>query len=185
MNIRFLSLMLLTFIFIACNQNGQGNDNAQTATAPGHDQMIAVMHPTEGNDTYGTITFTREGDDVRVQATIEGLEANGRHGFHIHQYGDCSASDGTSAGGHFTPIDMPHGAPTDQERHMGDMGNLDSDQNGVANIDYVDPVIEMSGNNSILGRGIIVHAGEDDLTTQPTGDAGGRLGCAVIGVAQP
>lgn len=143
----------------------------------------AVIHSTDGNSAEGVITFTQVNDGIRVQATINGLSADGVHGFHIHEYGDCRADDGTSAGGHYNPQDMDHGAPTDSERHVGDLGNLTADGDGTATVDYVDPVLSFSGTNSILGYGVIVHAGEDDFVTQPTGDAGGRIGCGVIGVA--
>ena len=184
MKLRFLSLIILPFAFMACDTNDVTTEPANGNQVQ-HDQLIAVMHPTEGNEAQGIITFTREGDGVRVQGTISGLDANSRHGFHIHEFGDCSADDGTSAGDHFAPEEMPHGAPTDEERHMGDMGNVETNEDGEAQINYVDPMMEIEGENTILGRGVIVHAEEDDLQTQPTGDAGGRLGCGVIGVAQP
>src|SRR5690625_4266767 len=132
------------------------------------EMATAVIHPTQG---------------IRVEANISGLSADALHGFHIHEYGDCRADDGTSAGGHYNPQGMDHGAPTDSERHIGDLGNLSANSDGVATLDYVDPVLSFSGANSIIGYGVIVHAGEDDFVTQPTGDAGGRIGCGVIGVA--
>ncbi|MEX0928910.1 MAG: superoxide dismutase family protein [Balneolales bacterium] len=171
-----LSIFILPIVFIACSQ-----ETSDSTSGSENDQLITVIHPTEGNDASGSVTFTREADGVRVNATVSGLEPDSRHGFHIHEFGDCSASDGTSAGGHFSPEEMPHSAPTDDERHMGDLGNLQSDQDGVATVNFVDPIIEM---DRILGRGVIIHAGEDDYETQPTGDAGARLGCGVIGVAQ-
>ena len=144
---------------------------------------IAVLHPTEGNDVHGVVTFTKVADGVKVSADVRGLTP-GKHGFHIHQYGDCSAPDGTSAGGHFSPMNMKHGAPTDQERHEGDMGNIVADSTGVATLDWVDSRLSFSGPNSIIGRGVIVHAGEDDLKSQPTGAAGARVACGVIGIAK-
>ncbi|MDX1590391.1 MAG: superoxide dismutase family protein [Balneolaceae bacterium] len=149
------------------------------------EQAVAVIHPTEGNAIEGYATFTQADDGVRVQAMVSGLDAEALHGFHIHQYGDCRASDGTSAGGHFNPEDNPHASPTDDVRHVGDLGNLPTNEDGVAEIDYTDTHISLSGPNSILGRGVIVHAGEDDFESQPTGAAGARLGCGVIGVANP
>ena len=149
------------------------------------DQAVAVMHATEGNSAEGTVIFTQTDEGVRVEASISGLDANSLHGFHIHEYGDCRASDGTSAGGHFDPEDMEHGGPDDEIRHVGDLGNLESDADGNATADYVDSRLQLSGMMSILGRGLIVHAEEDDLESQPTGDAGARLSCGVIGVANP
>ncbi|MEX0771565.1 MAG: superoxide dismutase family protein [Balneolales bacterium] len=178
-----LTLLVLPIILISCTQE-TNTDNSTAEVSAVHDELIAVIHPTEGNEINGTVTFTREGDGVTVDATVSGLEPDSNHGFHIHEFGDCSADDGTSAGGHYSPENMPHGAPDDMERHMGDLGNLGSDQNGIATVNFTDSVLELQGESGILGRGVIVHAGEDDLETQPTGDAGARLGCAVIGVAQ-
>ncbi|MEX1063603.1 MAG: superoxide dismutase family protein [Balneolaceae bacterium] len=184
-----LPLFALSLVFISCEQ--QTETPAQTdmtepdEDVPVFDRLVAVIHPTDGNEASGVVTFSREGDDIRVIATISDLEPESRHGFHIHEYGDCSADDGTSAGGHFSPYGMRHGAPTDDERHMGDMGNLAVDEEGVATIDYVDTTLELEGAFSIAGRGVVVHAGEDDLESQPTGDAGARIGCGVIGISQP
>ena len=139
-----------------------------------HDRLVSVIHPTEGNDITGVISFSREGDNVRIIATVTGLEPESMHGLHIHEYGDCTEGDGTSAGEHYDPFGMPHAGPTDNERHMGDLGNLVSDQNGVAELDYVDEVVELDGEFSIIGRGVIVHAEEDDFESQPAGDAGDR-----------
>lgn len=188
------TLLVMTALLIgACTQQPAETETTMETeqepmmnsdAAPAHDQLVAVLHPTDGNETSGVVTFTREGDQVRVSATIEGLEPESRHGFHIHQFGDCTATDGTSAGGHFNPAENPHAGPDSDQRHVGDLGNLDSNADGVAELDYADSVIELEGANSILGRGVIVHAGEDDMETQPTGDAGSRLACGVIGVAQ-
>jgi Cu-Zn family superoxide dismutase len=147
------------------------------------DQAVAVLHPTEGHEAKGTVHFERQGDGIRVQLRIEGLEP-GDHGFHIHELGDCSAPDGTSAGGHFNPFDAPHGARDAETRHVGDLGNVTAGEEGVAEADFVDGVISFEGEASILARGVIVHAGADDLTSQPTGNAGGRVACGVVGIAK-
>lgn len=149
----------------------------------GVEVFTATIMPTQGNQAEGVVTFRRTGDGIGVTAHIEGLQPNTQHGFHIHQFGDCTAPDGTSAGGHFNPTGERHGGRHDHERHIGDMGNLESNSEGVATLEYIDPRLEMDGHNSILGRGMIVHSQADDYTTQPTGDAGARIGCAVIGVA--
>ena len=110
--------------------------------------------------------------------------APGNHGFHIHEFGDCSAADFTSAGGHFNPAGNPHGGPKDAKRHEGDMGNVEAGADGSATIDYTDNELRFEGSQSILGRGVIVHANPDDFKTQPTGNAGGRVACGVVGVAK-
>ncbi|MFW6371606.1 MAG: superoxide dismutase family protein, partial [Bacteroidota bacterium] len=142
-----------------------------------------VLHPTEGNNVSGTVTFTRNGSSIKVVAEIEGLTP-GLHGFHIHEYGDCSAPDATSAGGHFNPDDSDHGGPNDEERHVGDLGNIEAGEDGRARLELTDTVISFTGPNSVIGRAVVVHEKEDDLTSQPTGDAGGRLACGIIGVAE-
>jgi Cu-Zn family superoxide dismutase len=151
---------------------------------PAVTEAVAVLHPTEGNEVTGTVHFVDSGAGIRVIADVQGLEP-GLHGFHVHEYGDCTAPDGTSAGGHFNPENAPHGAPSGTQRHVGDLGNVTADDMGTAHLEMTDTVIALSGSHSILGRGIIVHAGEDDLTSQPTGNAGPRAACGVIGVAQP
>jgi Cu-Zn family superoxide dismutase len=155
----------------------------QTAAGPSVNKAVAVLHPTADNEAQGIVTFTKEEGGIRVVAQIKGLTP-GKHGFHIHEFGDCSASNGTSAGGHFNPADKPHASPTDAERHVGDLGNITADESGVANLDWLDSNLTFSGPNSIIGRGVIVHAQEDDLTSQPTGNAGARVACGVIGIAK-
>src|SRR5699024_2746069 len=142
---------------------------------------VAVVTLTKEIDVMGKVTFTKEGDGVRVQGNISGLK-EGKHGFHIHQYGDCRADDGSSAGGHYNPAGNDHAARTDSVRHMGDMGNISADAVGTARVDYVDSVIDM---NMIMGRAVVIHGGEDDLTSQPSGAAGARMACGVIGIANP
>jgi Cu-Zn family superoxide dismutase len=153
--------------------------------APNVDEMltprdyVATLRPTEGNHAAGTVRFRPEGDTVRVIAEVTGLTP-GEHGFHIHETGDCSAPDGSSAGGHFNPTDMPHGAPDAPAHHVGDLGNLTADASGKATLDRVFDFLTLEGENSIVGRGVIIHAGPDDFTTQPTGNAGARVACGVI-----
>jgi len=144
---------------------------------------VCILHPTEGNEVSGIVTFTKTDDGMKIVANLEGL-APGKHGFHIHEYGDCSRLDGKSAGGHFNPDGKKHGAPNSEERHVGDLGNLLANEEGKAYYEMIDSYISFSGPHSIIGRAIIVHAGEDDLTSQPTGAAGARVACGVIGLAK-
>lgn len=140
----------------------------------------AQLRPTQGNQASGTVRFVQQGDTVSVTATVSGLKA-GAHGFHIHEKGDCSAPDGTSAGGHFNPMDKPHGHPDKAERHVGDMPMLEADANGTANLKWSTTGMTVDqGKTGIVGRAVIVHAAPDDFATQPTGNAGGRLACGVI-----
>lgn len=146
-------------------------------------RAVAVLHPTKGNTAAGIVRFEGAADGVRVVADVTGLTP-GKHGFHIHEFGDCSSDDGSSAGGHFNPMKMPHSSPSSKERHAGDLGNIEADKEGKAHLDYVDTMISLTGKNSIIGRGVVVHEKEDDLKTQPTGAAGARLACGVIGIAK-
>ena len=204
--LRGTGIIALLFFLGSCNQprennenNGMAEDTAVDHSAVDHSAMdhsamnnsegseitkaICVLHPTEGNNVKGTVTFTKTDDGkIQVQADMQGL-TEGKHGFHVHQLGDCSAADGTSAGGHFNPEDMDHGGPEGTHRHVGDLGNITADANGNASLQLTDDMISFSGKHSIIGRAIIVHAGEDDLSSQPTGDAGARVACGVIGIA--
>jgi Cu-Zn family superoxide dismutase len=175
------SLVLLAGLTFGSRTSGKAIDEAQ-GSAPR--KAIAVLHATEGNKVHGWVSFTKEGDKVKVVAEIAGLTP-GKHGFHIHEFGDCSSKDGAAAGGHFNPGGKSHGAPTDANRHEGDLGNTEAGQDGKARVDLTDSVLQLDGPGSIIGRGVIVHAKPDDLKTQPTGDAGGRQACGVIGVAKP
>jgi Cu-Zn family superoxide dismutase len=156
-----------------------GHTPASVVAAKG----VAVLIPAQGSDVHGTITFTKVDDGVKVVAHVGGLTP-GRHGFHIHEYGDCSAPDGSAAGAHFNPAGKEHGAPADINRHAGDIGNIEADSSGVAHLEWTDKVMTFEGPNSIIGRAVIVHVNEDDLKTQPTGNAGARVACGVIGIAK-
>lgn len=149
-------------------------------------KAVAVVTPRSDSKVEGVITFTQVEDGVKVEAHITGLTPGQKHGFHIHEFGDITSADGKSTGGHFNPHAMDHAGPAMDMRHVGDMGNLEADDKGMAMYSRVDKLIslDMTSENCIIGRGIVVHAGTDDLKTQPTGDAGGRIGVAVIGVAK-
>ena len=147
-------------------------------------KAIAVLHPTKDSKVEGTVTFTKIGDEIKVIADLSGLTP-GQHGFHIHEFGDCSSPDGKAAGGHFNPTKSPHAGHDATPRHVGDLGNIEADSSGKAHLELTDKMMKMIGENSIIGHGLIVHEKADDLKTQPTGDAGGRVACGVIGVAKP
>jgi superoxide dismutase, Cu-Zn family len=152
------------------------------AQEPG--KAVAVLHPTKGSNVEGTVTFTKTGNEIKIVADVTGLTP-GKHGFHIHEFGDCSSPDGKTAGGHFNPTNNPHAGHDAEQRHEGDMGNLDPDSSGKAHLELTDKMMTMSGEKSIIGRGVIVHEKADDLKSQPVGNAGGRLACGVIGIAKP
>jgi superoxide dismutase, Cu-Zn family len=147
-------------------------------------KAVAVLHPTAGNNMSGTVTFTEVADGVQVRAELTGLTP-GNHGFHVHEFGDCSAADASSAGAHFNPTHKPHAGPDAPERHVGDMGNVQADASGKATLGYVDHQISLTNDErSVIGRSVVVHAKADDLKSQPAGDSGARVACGVIGRAK-
>jgi Cu-Zn family superoxide dismutase len=139
----------------------------------------SIIEPTQGSQVKGIIIFERTAGGVKIIADLTGLTP-GLHGFHIHEFGDCSAADGSSAGGHFNPDNKPHGSLMDTNRHVGDMGNILADALGNSHMEFSDTRMKLSGDNSIIGKGLIVHKNVDDLKTQPTGNAGPREGCGTI-----
>ena len=152
----------------------------------GPSKAVCVLLPTKDSKVRGKIMFEEKDGKVHITGRVTGLEPNSKHGFHIHEFGDISdRKEGKSAGGHFAPGGHMHGKPSDEagSRHVGDLGNIEADAEGVAKIDMTDDVIDLHGKDSILGRGVVVHVGEDKFT-QPTGDAGGRAAVGVIGVAK-
>ena len=149
-------------------------------------EAVAVVHPTNGNAAKGVFRFIQMADGMHVTGEISGLKPNAKHAFHIHEFGDATSGDGKSAGAHYNPGGHPHAGPDAAMRHAGDLGNLEADANGVAKYDRTIAGLTVGGGQDpIIGRSVIIHAGEDDFTTQPTGNAGDRIGCGVIGVAKP
>ncbi|WP_039358819.1 superoxide dismutase family protein [Candidatus Protochlamydia amoebophila] len=138
----------------------------------------AVVHGVNDNKVRGTVTFTKVSGGVKIIADVVGLTP-GKHGFHIHEFGDCG-KNGEAAGAHFNPMNQKHGGPDSLERHVGDFGNLEADSHGHAHYERVDKFIELDGKNSIIGRSIMIHADEDDFKTQPSGASGARIGCGTI-----
>jgi Cu-Zn family superoxide dismutase len=173
-----------TFVLgLAAMALAQSPSPAARAAAKKVTRAVAVVHPTQGNHAEGTVWFTAGPGGVTVKATLKGLAA-GKHGFHVHEFGDCTAPDAESAGGHFDPKGSPHGAPTDAARHAGDLGNIQAAADGSATLEWKDPSMKLDGPDGVIGHAVIVHSNPDDLKTQPTGNAGGRVGCGVIGVAK-
>lgn len=143
----------------------------------------------EGQDVKGTLTFVQEGTGATtVTGTVTGLQP-GQHGFHVHQFGDYSGGCG-STGGHFNPAGKTHGGPSDENRHAGDLGNIEAGADGTATVNITDSQIPLDGPNSIVGRAIVVHKDIDDLgkggfeDSLTTGHAGARLACGVVGIAK-
>jgi Cu-Zn family superoxide dismutase len=170
-----VGLLLPVLLLWAADTGDQGE---------GPHKAIAVLHGVGNNQVHGHITFTQMDGYVEITGEVLGL-AKGDHGFHIHEYGDCSALDAGSAGAHFNPDKKPHGGPEDADRHVGDLGNITADDSGKATINMKDRLISLHGEHSIIGRAVIVHADKDDYKSQPSGNAGARVACGVVGHANP
>lgn len=141
----------------------------------------ASLQPTTGNAASGTVKFVQTGDRVTVSGEVRGLKPNAEHGFHIHEKGDCSSGDGISAGGHFNPDGKPHGQHGQAAHHAGDLPSLKANASGVASFSFQSATLRVgSGAADVVGKGLIVHRDPDDYQTQPTGNSGPRLACAVI-----
>lgn len=152
--------------------------DGKTATA------TATLQALGDSGVSGTLTFTEVHGGVQVEGTIKGLPPRTKHGFHVHEVGDCSSPDGKSTGGHFNPMTVDHGAIDGDPSHVGDLGNVAADDAGTATVSVLKRGASLtSGVTNIAGRGLILHADEDDLTSQPTGAAGARVACAVIEIS--
>jgi len=142
---------------------------------------VANLEPTKGNTAKGRVTFTQTPGGVNVTGTFVGLKPNAAHGFHVHEKGDCSSGDGMSTGGHFNPLGKPHGHHGAGDHHAGDLPSINADAYGNATVSFTSRTISVgSGPTDVVGRGLIVHRDPDDYKTQPTGNAGPRIACAVI-----
>ena len=146
----------------------------------------AALAPASGSLVSGTLAFVPMGDGVHVTGDIGGLAPNSTHGFHIHETGDCSAADASSAGGHFNPAAQPHGRAGGGAHHAGDMDNLQANAEGVVHVDVRLRGVTLGGGaaNDIAGRALVVHANADDYHSQPAGNAGARVACGVIRVTR-
>ncbi len=153
--------------------NGQGHGEVPT-------EAVAKLIPTVGYQVNGVIVLKQMGDDVHVTGEVWNLTP-GEHGFHIHEFGDMRASDGTSAGGHYNPDGHDHAGLDAGMRHAGDMGNIMAGRDGRAKVDLTAKGLKL---HFVIGRSIVVHAGRDDLTSQPSGNAGPRAALGVIGFAE-
>ncbi len=170
-------LLAPAFLISAAEEKEEGHK----VTGPMH--AVCVLHHTKGHKAHGVVRFRVTDHGVAISGKIEGLTP-GEHAFHVHEFGDCTAPDAMSAGGHFNPDKKKHGGPHDEDRHVGDLGNIVADEHGVAEIKMTDKHIKLHGPHSIIGRSLIVHAKPDDLKSQPAGNAGDRVACGVVGIAK-
>ena len=186
-NIAWMLALSILVLLPACGSKEQAPEPAAAPEPVVEEEAplaaVAVLKPRADNEVSGTITFTEVEGGVEVVADIARVSP-GLHGIHLHEKGDCSAEDFTSTGGHFNPTDAPHGGPDDAVRHAGDFGNIEIGEDGVGRLRLVTDMLTVAdGPNTVVGRAVILHEGEDDLESQPTGAAGGRLACAIVRLA--
>lgn len=168
------SLILLSIALLgACTHMGAGP------------RASASLASRSGSTAAGTVAFTQRGDSVRVRLDITGVGPNTVHGFHVHEIGDCSSADASSAGGHFNPTSAPHGGRSDATHHSGDFGNVTADARGEIHEEFTVNFITVGeGPSSVIGRSVVLHADPDDLKSQPAGNSGKRIACGVLTLAQ-
>lgn len=161
--------------------------HAAAAAAPAaalKQHAVAVMNPLKDSKVSGLFTLQDTDAGLRITGEVTGLTPNAQHAIHIHEFGDNRSPDGSSAGSHYNPEGHPHGLPDKDQRHAGDLGNLQADAQGKATLDFTAKDISIAGKNAVAGRSIIIHAKPDD-GGQPTGNAGGRISQGVILVVAP
>ena len=161
---------------------------APAPTPPPQDHNAVVnLASASGSLVSGRLqVMTMGANAVHIAGEVGGLAPNSAHGFHVHETGDCSAADASSAGGHFNPAGTPHGRMDHGAHHAGDMDNIVADAEGVARVNMHVPGLTLGGGGAtdIAGRAIIVHADPDDYASQPSGNAGARLACGIITIVE-
>ena len=187
---RTLALAVAIAMMAGCASSGTptattkpSSDNAPAKSTAS--RATVNLAPASASLVSRTLTLVPMGDDMHITGEVGGLKPGDTRGFHIHEKGDCSAADASTAGGHFNPAGAAHGRSGQGPHHAGDTDNIVADAKGVARIDAHVTGVTLGGGagNDIAGRAVIVHAAADDYTTQPTGNAGARVACGVIKVA--
>ena len=175
-----MRILLLCLFVVGCAHGAKSADRMPQST---DSRSIAQMEARSGSRVSGVVSFEKTAAGTMVRAEIKGLKPGSEHGFHIHEYGDCTAVDAASAGSHFNPMQKPHGGVAGDMRHVGDLENLVADKKGVAKYERTFAAGDLPV-DAISGRSVVVHEKADDLKTQPSGDSGKRIGCGVIGIAK-
>jgi Cu-Zn family superoxide dismutase len=165
------------------NCDARGKDNGDAVDKGQKQKAVAVIESRSDSRVTGKATFHEADGKVTLRVKIEGAEP-GIHAIHLHEKGDCTAPDGTSAGGHWNPTHEDHGKWVSSPFHRGDIGNIEVGADGKGSFTLTTDLWTIGGapETDVVGKAIIVHAKADDFTTQPTGNAGGRVGCGVVGL---
>jgi Cu-Zn family superoxide dismutase len=158
------------------------------AATPGFEAVsegVAVLLPTAGHSVHGIVRFTPHPEGIAIQVHIEGLSQRTRHGFHIHEFGDCSAADASSAGPHYDPTNNAPGRHQHGMRPLGDLDDLRADPQGRVDVNFIARRLSIAGPiNPILGRALVLHANFED-PNDPMSQSGDRIACGTIGVLSP
>jgi len=170
-------------LFIAPSQSLVAGDAKSAASGGGvakSAKATATLESKSSSTVTGKATFTEKSGGVEISVEIKGAKP-GNHGVHLHDKGDCSAPDASSAGGHFNPDGKAHGAPNMDPHHAGDFGNMVVGADGTGKLKLVAKGLTVApGPNSVVGHALVIHADQDDLKTQPTGNSGARVACGVV-----
>lgn len=187
--LRFLAAAVAATLLAACASTAPASSTASvqssTATSAAR-EAAANLAPASSSLASGRLVLMPMAGGVHVRGEVGGLKPGGMHAFHIHETGDCSAADASSAGGHFNPSGLPHGRAGRGAHHAGDADNLVANARGVGTVDAHFAGVTLGGGraNDIAGRAVVVHAAPDDYTSQPAGNAGARIACGVIRIVR-
>lgn len=187
-------LLIPLLALAACNRAETPPDNAPTVTSegampipppdttPAANAATVMLAGTQDSPVRGELQLTASAGGVLVIGEIAGLTAGSEHGFHVHEHGDCSAPDGSSAGEHLNPANAPHGGPGAAQKHLGDIPNIKANEDGRADVNtrIEAATLRDGGPNNLVGKAFIVHAKADDYKTQPGGNAGDRIACGIV-----
>ena len=189
---KYLTAPIITYIFYRETRKYFNADEASSQKLSSQARSaLCILYPDNNSGVNGLVSFHQENysAETKIVANVRGLNPNSLHGIHVHEFGDLTQGC-TSAGAHFNPANLTHGGPRDEIRHYGDLGNVKTDEKGNGYLAMTDKLITLFGDNSVVGRSVVVHAREDDLgrggneESMKTGNAGARLACGVIGLAK-
>jgi len=180
-NLGFLLLLCTMGLIVACGSDEPAPEETAAPSIESIARLDTLLKAKSGSDLTGIAIFIQDSFGVSLQLNLENTPP-GEHAVHLHETGDCSADDASSAGGHWNPTIEDHGKWGDAPHHLGDIGNISVGEDGIGTLSLTTDrwTIGGGGETDIYGKALVVHADPDDFASQPTGAAGGRIGCAVI-----